>query len=31
MIAVDPSANLHVVWSDHTPGNFEIYYRKFVK
>jgi hypothetical protein len=26
-IAVDPSDNLHVVWFDNTPGNFEIYYR----
>jgi hypothetical protein len=28
MIAVDSSDNLHVVWSDDTPGNFEIYYKK---
>ena len=27
-IAVDSSDNLHVVWSDDTPGNFEIYYKK---
>jgi hypothetical protein len=30
-IAVDSSGNLHVVWDDYTPGNSEIYYRKFVK
>jgi predicted neuraminidase len=30
-IAVDSSANLHVVWNDNAPGNAEIYYRKFVK
>ena len=30
-IAVDPSDNLHVVWIDSTPGNLEIYYRKFMK
>jgi hypothetical protein len=27
-IAVDSSDNLHVVWQDDTPGNYEIYYRK---
>ncbi len=27
-IAVDSSANLHAVWTDDTPGNFEIYYKK---
>jgi len=27
--SIDPSGNLHVVWSDNTPGNMEIYYRKF--
>ncbi len=27
-IAVDSSGNLHVVWYDKTPGNYEIYYRK---
>ena len=26
VIAVDASGNLHVVWSDETPGNAEIYY-----
>lgn len=27
-IAIDPADNLHVVWADDTPGNFEIFYRK---
>jgi len=27
-IAIDLSGNIHVVWSDGTPGNLEIYYRK---
>ena len=30
-IAVDPFDNLHVVWHDDSPGNFEVYYRKFNK
>jgi hypothetical protein len=30
-IAVDSSGNPHVVWQDETPGNREIYYRKFIK
>lgn len=30
-IAADPSGNLHVVWFDDTPGNREIFYRKFNK
>jgi hypothetical protein len=30
-IAVDSSDNLHVVWQDYTPGNYEIFYKKFVK
>jgi hypothetical protein len=30
-IAVDLSGSLHVVWSDSTPGNYEIYYRKFTE
>jgi len=29
-IAVDPSDHLHVIWQDHTPGNYEIYYKKSV-
>jgi hypothetical protein len=29
--AMDPSDNLHVVWQDGTPGNWEIYYKKFIK
>jgi hypothetical protein len=28
VIAVGSSGNLHVVWYDETPGNYEIYYRK---
>jgi len=27
MIA-DPSGDLHIVWFDNTPGNYEVYYRK---
>jgi predicted neuraminidase len=27
-IAIDSSDNLHVLWHDLTPGNFEIYYKK---
>jgi hypothetical protein len=27
-IAVDPSNNIHVVWYDWSPGNYEIYYRR---
>jgi predicted neuraminidase len=27
-IAVDSSDNLHVVWCDSTPSNYEIYYKK---
>jgi hypothetical protein len=30
-IAVDSSGNLHLVWADGTPGNAEIYYKKYVK
>ena len=30
VIAVDSSDNLHVVWSDDTPGNDEIYYKKSI-
>ncbi len=30
-IASDASANLHVVYYDDTPGNYEIYYKKFIK
>jgi hypothetical protein len=30
-IAADPSGNVHVAWQDKTPGNYEIYYRKFIK
>jgi len=28
VIAVDSSGNPHVVWSDYTPGNSEIFYKK---
>ena len=27
-ICVDPSGGLHIFWSDSTPGNFEIYYKR---
>jgi len=27
-IAIDPNNNLHVVWHDNIPGNYEIYYKK---
>ena len=27
-ITTDPSNNIHIVWADNTPGNYEIYYRK---
>ncbi len=27
-IAIDSNNNLHVVWDDSTPGNYEIYYKK---
>jgi hypothetical protein len=26
--AVDTSGNVHLVWYDNTPGNYEVYYRK---
>jgi len=29
-IKADPSGNLHLVWHDSTPGNAEIYYKKYV-
>jgi hypothetical protein len=28
-LGTDSSGNLHVVWRDNTPGNYEIYYKKF--
>jgi len=31
VIAADPSGNLHLVWDDNTPGNYEIYYKKFIQ
>lgn len=30
-IAVVSSGRLHLFWSDNTPGNWEIYYKKFIK
>jgi hypothetical protein len=30
-VALDSSGNVHVVWYDDTPGNYEIYYRKYVQ
>jgi BNR repeat-containing family member len=27
-IAIDPSAAVHIVWEDYTPGNVEIYYKR---
>jgi len=27
-IATDPSGNIHIVWVDETPGNWEIYYKR---
>jgi len=27
-IVADPSGQLHVVWRDRTPGNYEVYYKK---
>jgi len=29
-IAIDSNTNLHVVWYDHTPGNWEIYYKRSI-
>ena len=31
VIEADPSGNLHVLWSDDTPGNTEIFYKKYSK
>ena len=30
-IAVDSVDNVHLVWQDNTPGNYEIYYKKGIK
>ena len=27
-VMVDSGLNIHVVWSDNTPGNFELYHKK---
>jgi hypothetical protein len=27
-LSIDPISNIHVVWSERYPGNYEIYYRK---
>jgi hypothetical protein len=29
--AADSLDDPHLVWDDHTPGNYEIYYRKYIK
>jgi len=28
LIAIDTSNNIHILWQDDTPGNFEIFYKK---
>jgi hypothetical protein len=28
-ISANTSGNVHVVWSDYTPGNVEVYYKKY--
>ena len=30
-IAVDTSGNVHLAWYDYTPGNAEIYYRRYIQ
>jgi hypothetical protein len=30
-LAVDSNNNIHVVWFDNTPGNYEIYYKKGIQ
>lgn len=30
-ICVDSSDNIHVVWNDDVPGNYEIYYKKGIQ
>jgi len=30
-ISADMSGNVHVVWSDNTSGNVEVYYKKYIK
>ena len=30
-IAIDSSDNIHVVWYDEAPGNFEIYYKRGIQ
>jgi hypothetical protein len=29
-VAADSAGNLHVVWQDDTPGNSEVYYKKYI-
>jgi hypothetical protein len=31
VLAIDPTDTIHVIWSDETPGNYEIYYRKGIQ
>lgn len=30
-IAMDSSNSIHLVWTDFTPGNYEIYYKKDIQ
>jgi hypothetical protein len=30
-MAADSSGNLHLVWEDNSPGNYEIFYKKYTK
>ena len=30
-MAIDSSDTSHIVWDDNTPGNNEIYYKKYIK
>lgn len=31
LIAIDSKDQIHLVWYDHSPGNYEIYYRKGIQ